>query len=503
MEPYRWLNDGERDSPPNLKLMEAIGHIENALGLKDGANSGNDIALEDGLREMEKLVASIERGTQDPHLIVHAEGQVAKCIGNLVDRKRVPAAGDRSGTDRFRNLLALIAKSEGPGLRESTEANFEDNASWGSPAPRVDAARAALELALRRPDLYPDLQPAIDGLLRDPHPAARLEAILHLVRIWDIDRAGFWRRLSGRLAVERNTGVLEHACAGALERVIHADPERAERIALDLLRRFESGPERHSRMRRHLSGLVAVLSVRDRRRHSQKALESWIADAAAHRSELSSALHTLRTGFVDGLAETSGPDSGDLRHRAQAVAAWIVTAANAGLEEHLRPGQPSAESEETIRGYFRLLDAVCMNLYFAAKPVREGGGHEGASGDRGLAVFFEEIRDTLEAIGNFATPHTVHYLLQLIELLVPVNPAGAFDLVTHAIRSGGQRTGYQFESMGSDLFVRLVGRFLADHNGLFGNEGRRNALIDCLDIFMDAGSVAAQRLLYRLPELIE
>jgi hypothetical protein len=46
---------------------------------------------------------------------------------------------------------------------------------------------------------------------------------------------------------------------------------------------------------------------------------------------------------------------------------------------------------------------------------------------------------------------------------------------------------YQFESMGADLFVRIVGVFLADYKEVFEDDGRRAQLIECLEIFMDAG----------------
>jgi hypothetical protein len=45
--------------------------------------------------------------------------------------------------------------------------------------------------------------------------------------------------------------------------------------------------------------------------------------------------------------------------------------------------------------------------------------------------------------------------------------------------------------------------FLADHKEIFEAAGRRAALIDCLETFMEAGWPAARRLLYRLPELIQ
>lgn len=114
-----------------------------------------------------------------------------------------------------------------------------------------------------------------------------------------------------------------------------------------------------------------------------------------------------------------------------------------------------------------------------------------------------EAAPILTRIGDFATPHTVYYLLQLLEFLLPFNPERTFDLAVHALRSGGSLSGYQNDPMGADLFVKLVGIFLADHKEIFQDDARRSALIDCLETFMEAGWPAARRLLYRLPELIQ
>ena len=502
-EPYHWIHGVDRESPANQKLIDAIERVEGALGLKSDAHNDIVTTLEYSLREMEDLVADIDRTTQDPGLVIHAEGQISECICHLVDQKEVPAASDHRTTSRFRHLLLVTADSAGPVVYEDTEENFEKSASWGSPAPRVDAAKAVLELARQRPDLYRSLIPSIDDLLQDRHPAVRLEAALRLVGTWGIDRAGFWQRLSGRLADEQNLGVIEHVCSKVLWQAVHADPERTEQIALALLRRFEGEPERHGRLRKRLCGLIAILWVRHQRQESYAVLEGWIDDAATYVSELSDLLATLRMAFIAGLAGPYESNDEGLRHRAQAIAAKIVAVAKSELEPLFQIDSPSTEQQEIAHKYARLLDAACTQLYFAAKAVRNGGNPEVASDDDGLEVFFQEVAGTLTAVGDFATPHTVHYLLQLCEFLLPVNPARAFDLAMHAVRSGGQLTGYQFESMGADLLVKLVGLFLADHNEIFEEEDRRNALIECLEIFMDAGWPAAQRLLYRLPELIQ
>ncbi|WP_235897837.1 hypothetical protein [Yersinia alsatica] len=101
-----------------------------------------------------------------------------------------------------------------------------------------------------------------------------------------------------------------------------------------------------------------------------------------------------------------------------------------------------------------------------------------------------------------STPHTIYYLLELLETLVPVDPAKCFDLMAHALRHG-TKFGFQNEHMGMEQLVKMMGVFLADYKIIFEEEHRRTCLIESLDIFMDAGWPSARRLLYRLPELIQ
>ena len=502
-EPYHWIQDLDHQAPANQTLMAAIDRTKEVLGLETDPHDGSTTTLEASLESMEALAADIDRETQDPLLVIYAEGQISRGIDRLVDRKLVPVINDNATTVRFLHLFNLAATSAGPPLHNDTETDFERGASWGSPAPRVDAAETALDLTLQRPDLYLGLQPTIDQLLRDRHPAVRLQAALRLVRIWDLDREGFWSRLSSRVADESNQSVIDHVCASVLRRILHEDAERTEPLALTLLDRFPDEPERQARMRKALSDLLAIFWVTYEREDSHAVLESWISDAASHNSELSKILGTLRGAFIAGLTGQAEPKDKGLRRRSQAIASEIVAAANKGLEAYFQLEAPSPKEMELGRSYAQLLDIVCRELFFASGAGRDNSNTEGSPSGDELAVFFDEVGDTLAAIGDFATPHTVYYLLQLLEHLLPVDPARAFDLTTHALRSGGKRTGYQFESMGADLLVRLVGMFLADHKELFEDDDRRTALIDCLEIFMDAGWPAARRLLYRLPELIQ
>ncbi|NCC84689.1 MAG: ATP-binding protein [Clostridia bacterium] len=502
-EPYHWIQDFERELPANQSLMAAIDTVKGQLELERDSKEATPIALGATLDVLELLVSTIDRKIHNLDLVIIAEGQIARALDRLINQKETPTANDLASTKRFLALLTVIATSQGPRLHEDTEESFERNPSWGSPAPRVDAAKIALDLNLVRPDLYPELGPLVDDLLHDPHPAVRLEAALHLLRIWEIDNAGFWQRLSAHIDAEFNQGVLDHVIPSVLGRVLHEAPDLIMQIALELLDRFKEAADRQARMRNALAGILAILWVTHEQQAAYEVIVAWIAVPADHLPELSKVLGALRGAFVAGLDGKTKDDEDALRHRSQALALAIAEAADRGLAAFFAIEVPDESTREQVRMLAQILDAVCHKLYFASGASRNAQDTKPAIGEEGLRTFFVEVAETLEVIGNNATPHTIYYLLQLMEFLLPVDAARAFDLTAHALRSGGRKTGYQFESLGADLLVKLIGVFLADYKQLFDDKGRRDALIECLEIFMNAGWPAARRLLYRLPSLLQ
>jgi hypothetical protein len=140
-----------------------------------------------------------------------------------------------------------------------------------------------------------------------------------------------------------------------------------------------------------------------------------------------------------------------------------------------------------------------MQLYFAAGRDNDSSEIDEARRE----TYLREVAPTLELIADQAQPHTIYHLLQLVEILAPQAPQYAFDLTARAIRGGGAKGGYQYEPLGAELMVRLISSFLADSKEIFESNERRQALVDCLEIFMEAGWPPARKLLYRLPELLQ
>ena len=505
-EPYFWIPDLDPSQPANADLMKAIDAAKAALALEPGAEAPAELTLDGTYRTLDKVEQFLHRDGINPQLRIHGEGVIGQACVRILERKILPPETEETdglAAENFLRFLDIAAGSAGPEVDDDTERAFEQSPSWGSPAARVEAAQAVLDLVLQQPDLLPRVADRIDMLLADPHPAVRLQAGSYLICIWDRDRDGFWQRLETRLAEETNFGVLKYLINRVLGRILHTKPARVESLILKLLERFPSDDERQAQLRKAVSDQLAVLWVTHERLAARSVIDAWIDDPVRYRADLTDVLSPLRGTFLAGLVGEKEQGDDARRHRALGLAAAIAEAASKRLAVCYTHDTPNDSDRDEANELFRLLDTVCSELYFSTgadsrrkESIRPASGID-------LKTFFREAAPILQRIGDYAPPHTVYYLLQLLEYLLPYDPERAFDLAAYVLQHGGKDAGFQFESLGVDLIVRLVGVFLADHREIFESEERRAALIECLEIFMEAGWPAAQRLLYRLPELIQ
>jgi hypothetical protein len=500
---FHWIKGLDREALENSRLITAINAAKVLLRLDANPDETSAASLPEALVTLDAIKAALVADSPHAGLRRHAEAIIGQGVHVIVSRRLLkyedasPAA-DQEAT--FIALLTIAAQSENPDIDESTEARFEESASWGGPAARVEAAVAVFDLLPQRPDLFADLFPLAERFLTDIHPAVRLNAAVRLGRLWDIDRDRFWRLLADRLAHEPNLTVVEQVLSSLVARLIHDDQPRSLELLLALLQREAPGSDRAARLSKAVADKISALWVKYQSPEAKEVLEKWLSAPWRHAEEVRTILSTLRRAIVSGIGTTPDKDAG-LRRRSQALISDVVEASNARLAL-LTPQRnldeaTLAEAQECAR----LINLAIMEMYFATGGAAERDSDPSLNQDS-LAVFFRENASILMQIGEYAPPHTTYYLLQLVERLVDVDPAGAFDLAAHSLR-GGRRSGYESESLGVDLLVRLVGVFLADHKSIFEVPTRRAALVDCLEVFLEAGWPAARRLLYRLPELIQ
>lgn len=494
-EPFFWIKNLDRDRPSNITIMVAIEAARDYIEAKPGRPSTDEIETVRTLKLLEKIVRGLEAPDLDEALRSHGEGVIGQGCARLAKGERLVVREGFDPSDRYLALLRIAATSGNPEVTDETESQYEQSQSWGGPAARIEAATAVLDVCLQRADLYPQLAEDIDRLLDDRHPAARSQSVGHLIRLWDLDRAGFWRRLALRVERETNFGV-SGSIVNVLRMVIHVEPDQCERLILELLARH-SGTARQAALEDSLADLVAILSVTHQRASAESVLSRWLDEPSVHSRQLGTILFTLRDAVVLGL-HPGQSEEGELRHRAQALFHRIVVAASEPLSTYDPRVAVPDDQVPKLRACIELIDKAAMQLYFATGRVNGSTGIDEA----GCEIYLREVASTLELIADQAQPHTTYQLLQLVEILAPQDPERAFDLTARAIRRGGAKGGYQYEPLGTELMVRLISSFLADSKEIFGAQERRQALVECLEIFMEAGWPSARKLLYRLPELL-
>lgn len=499
---HDYLKDFSPDLPSNVAMITAIDEARGDLQLQYGSSQTDgslppDLVLE----KLDRLFATY-RACPDAHegLRVEAEDLLVRGSQKVVLSNSLGAGIDEALADAVWPYISLGAQSISPQVDPDTEESFAKSPSWGSPAPRVDAAASIGDLCLQAPQRLAFLLPELDRLIVDPHPAVRLQAGIHLIRIFDNDRTGFWDRLSARLQAERNASVLDHLISDVFGHVFLVDLDKTIPILQFLLNAYDQ-PEGAPFIWERLAAFVAIIWLRERRSEIDDIINEWLLSPARYASGLRRILATLRPILTVGAAREES-DGLDLRGRGISLFREIVKSGNTTIAPFIpRTDELSEADIEEVKGLGSVLDAACSEMFFAL-------GGAGADATRPpsvraeLSEFAANAQDILLMLGEYPNPHSTYYLIQAFEIIMPVDPKLAFDLTAHALRASAH-SGFQYESLGADLLVKLFGIYLADHKEIFEDDGRRAALIGALEILMNAGWPSARRLLYRLPELIQ
>jgi len=195
----------------------------------------------------------------------------------------------------------------------------------------------------------------------------------------------------------------------------------------------------------------------------------------------------------------------------------LLATAQAKLKEHREEwrqlhehGQPDATQlkpvQEKLDRAAHLVDGIAMQLYFASGAHGEKQNKD----ERKLAAaqtkrFWQEAAPLFGKLAEEPHPHTAYHLVQTLYHLLPCAPEEVFLLATKSIRSSSA-AGFQYDPLAISEVVKLIQRALADHRDIFQSErGQESeclvALLQVLDLFVEAGWAEARQLTHRLEEI--
>ncbi|AMY01389.1 hypothetical protein A4R29_19230 [Mesorhizobium ciceri biovar biserrulae] len=499
---YDWIREAgvDVDAGPNGNLRSSISSFESQWTESPRTNDPVHLA-----EVLAGLIDATDRAVAqgvDWRIADEAWGKIADSLHKYFSED--PHTYAMSFSLIARGILLRISDNPNP---QAKAGGYEDSGfmSWGSPAPRLEAASALVVLA-RQPDLLNDeVRAVILKLLNDPVPTVRLQIAQSLNALWETDRPFMWEMIENVARNERHNGVLQYFIGGTLGRLMHAEPERVGLLTADIVKRVAPlTGEGRDRALEQAADLLTILWLWRNWAQGEVVLRSWLASMAANEMLLWHAVSQLRNTLTVGISGDVNLESNAVRQRAQSYARLVVSAAAKALDRFRAAISPDDDISKEARSAAKLLDHLVMEIYFGCGAYAEGKSREpiGLLNDDQKLQFLDEMIDVLSAASDTGAVHTLHYLLEVVEFLMPGAPGRCIDLAFAAVLDGAEGGGYATEQMGADLFVRIIRTSLADYRDLYRDKVRRERLLDALDRFLQAGSPEARRLLHELPDAL-
>jgi len=230
-------------------------------------------------------------------------------------------------------------------------------------------------------------------------------------------------------------------------------------------------------------------------------------------------LHVCRDGGWLTAEEGGAPDSyaDAVRTRTWGFFRNLLSVAQAKLKQHREEwrqlherGQSQSEVLKPVQDALdratRLVDGIAMQLYFASGAHEERThAQEECLTPAQLQRFWQDAAPLFRALADEPHPHTAHQIVQTLYHLLPCAPQEVFMLAARSILCSSKQARFQYEPLAVGDVVKLIQRALADYRGLFRSESGQEsecltALLEVLDLFVEAGWPEARQLTHRLEE---
>ncbi len=438
----------------------------------------------------------------------YAWGHLAGACGRIA-RAEGLSCGDAAGAFAEAVLLEASRHAEPPHHPEH-DAQFDEHPSWGGPAARIEAAEGVISLARHSSCATAEVLQAIERLSADPVPAVRFQVSSRLRALYRTAPQLMWRLIESLCREEASRGVLQGLLNGALGGLAAGHADRVSSLTREIFDRVREGAGSKEVRELCIDIFTSLYIWRDQATCREIVFEI-AANPAANSDEAHRVLSALRSPLTHGPLCPPDPSQDAVRGRTFDVVARLLCSARDGLRriEAAHEAAPASAwpeaDQQSAQSLVRLIDHVGREIYFgsgAFDAKRQGE----ASSERPLSReekerFYREAGPILDELAEVGLPSLAHHLLETLETFIPLDPRGVFLRIGRVVR-GGQKGGYQYESLAADLMVRLVEQYLAEHRALLREEEEcRRTLLEILDTFVKAGWPSAHRLTYRLEEI--
>ena len=398
------------------------------------------------------------------------------------------------------DILLHASRSEDPGFSPAQEEQFDGFPAWGWPAARLHAAEGLLAAA--RAGAEPEVLDAIDRLADDQVGAVRLGVAARLPLLAQSAPEAFRRIAERRLAVEASTPVLVPLVDGSLPWLAQRDAERAFWHVSKILERFPQQQDLGSRqdVRRPCVLLLARWYLWTENGRAEAYADRLAADPLADPG--ASRLFAASMGqHLLPDADESAAVNRAWRFIERLCAAVVAECREWRVRHDEDPASVPPKTFERAKAAMEIGTELTFRLLVGCGANREHGQGAAAPTEAQNRWFLERAAPLVEGLSELPSAQSAFDLVQMLESLIAVDPARVFLLLSRTV-SRGTSVGLEYEQLVSDLIVRIVEAYLAQHRDVFRIDvACRAALLSLLALFADAGWPAARRLLYGLDEI--
>lgn len=422
--------------------------------------------------------------------------------------------------ERLRRILLRAAKDPVPEV-EDDDAQEDGTPVWGWPSPRVDAACGLPFIFFRLGRADKAIAAALRRLCRDQSHAVRFNLAVRLAVLDQVSPVLMWELIDAVFASEKRFSVLDGLLYSMNQLWARGPAEimlRLNRIADRVMQEAPAGHPIHETLLH--TYLFHFLRTGDP--ECEAFVANIIAECDSQRAcnALGAQLHLCRKVKWLTLGDPRQPDSpaDGIRARTWGFFSKVLGAAQEKLQQHRADwhhlhehGQPNAETAKALSQKLdraaNLVDGVALQLYFASGAFDEKTNERReALTSAQLRRFWQEAHSLLASLANEPHPHTARQVVNTLCHLLPCAPQDVFLLAARSIVTSANQANFQYESLAVADVVKLIQRVLADHRDLFQGETAQEsaclkALLQVLDLFVEAGWPEARRLTHRLEEI--
>lgn len=490
--------------------------------LKPFAETASSLNVADIEREWSLIPKSEKAAAQYrhafPEMAQELWGYLASACAKIARYAEWPQNSERWQSIRRILLAAVHDRVPAP---DHPDSKHDSCSAWGWPSPRIDAATGLPRLLAHVGGADDQVAFAIRALSRDQSAAVRFNLAGVLPVLAQTAPAFMWELIDAFIANESNFTVLD-AVVHSLDWLWgHSADKVAERLREIEGRARQQAPENHSIHETLAHGFLFHF-LRTGRSDCEKYVSNLVADCGKPQAakSLLPQLHVCRAGgwmtaddpenvelkieplrartwnFLLDLLRTAHSKLQAVRHR------WLELKKRGEKDESPELKQAKSEMEQLAQ----IVDGIASQLFFAsgAYTDKQNKDEEKLTPAQ-TARFWREAAPLLKILATEPHPHTAYEVVQTLHHLLPYSPEEVFLLAAESIRTSST-AGFQFESLAVPEVVKIVQRVLADHRDILkAHNGTERpaltALLEVLDIFVEAGWPEARSLTHRLEEI--